>query len=98
MRRLQEVYMLEPAGSHGVWGLDDYHCLVFVFGAAQLRSLRDTSPADVTKQELLDDLAPRYVCIVLLSPLSLRMFKYFAKIICALPVVLLIYIFDKVFL
>lgn len=63
MRKLQEVYILEPAGSHGVWGLDDFHCLLFVWGAAQLCGQDDLPPSSICSDEVVfdEDNAQRYL-------------------------------------
>ncbi|KAJ5387629.1 Serine/threonine-protein phosphatase 2A activator 1 [Penicillium cosmopolitanum] len=68
VRLLIKTYTLEPAGSHGVWGLDDHAFLPYIFGSAQLSpainetdltpeegSLPDApDPAGVVKQNIVE--------------------------------------------
>ncbi|OUS42095.1 hypothetical protein BE221DRAFT_63897, partial [Ostreococcus tauri] len=44
---------LEPAGSRGSWGLDDYFFIPFYWGSAQLSTQDDLSPKSVCDEYLL---------------------------------------------
>lgn len=60
-RKLQTVYMLEPAGSHGVWGLDDYSFLPFLWGSSQLLSSTRIKPTVVDDDQELLELRDEYL-------------------------------------
>lgn len=60
-RLLQKRYMLEPAGSHGVWGLDDYSFLPFLWGSAQLLNSKRVVPGVVSDNEGLRNARDEYL-------------------------------------
>lgn len=61
MRELQQVYWLEPAGSRGVWGLDDYQFLPFIFGSSQLIENGGLDPNCIHNDETVEKYASDYL-------------------------------------
>ncbi|KNC54193.1 serine/threonine-protein phosphatase 2A regulatory subunit B [Thecamonas trahens ATCC 50062] len=60
-RKLQTKYSLEPAGSRGAFGLDDYQFMPFLWGSAQLREHAFIKPKSVLQADIVDMYAQDYM-------------------------------------
>ncbi len=61
MRKLQINYVLEPAGARGVWGLDEYQFIPFIFGASQLIDNKEITPKGILDDYILKSYKNEYI-------------------------------------
>ncbi|GAB1599225.1 serine/threonine-protein phosphatase 2A activator-like [Argonauta hians] len=61
MRQMQQRYRMEPAGSHGVWSLDDYQFIPFIWGSSQLISHPRIRPKSFVNQEIYENFSDDFM-------------------------------------
>lgn len=61
VRKIQLRYQLEPAGSHGVYSLDDFQFLPFLFGSSQLIDHPFLKPKHFPEQDAADAYADKFM-------------------------------------
>lgn len=60
-RKLQTTYRMEPAGSQGVWGLDDFQFLPFIWGSSQLVSHGSIMPRHFVQDDIIEKNSEDYM-------------------------------------
>ena len=61
VRKLVVTYLLEPAGSRGVWGLDDYSFIPFILGSSQLINHPHIKPKSILNNDIIDGFHSDYI-------------------------------------
>ncbi|KAI2664649.1 Serine/threonine-protein phosphatase 2A activator [Labeo rohita] len=72
MRKLQKTYRMEPAGSQGVWGLDDFQFLPFIWGSSQLIDHPTLEPRHFVEEKVVNEYHQDYIfleCIKFINEL-----------------------------
>uniref|UniRef100_A0A915F0M0 Serine/threonine-protein phosphatase 2A activator n=1 Tax=Echinococcus canadensis TaxID=519352 RepID=A0A915F0M0_9CEST len=54
VRHLQTYFRMEPAGSHGVWSLDDFQFVPYIWGSSQLIGTGLYEPSALPDQEIAE--------------------------------------------
>nr|CDS27530.1 serine:threonine protein phosphatase 2A [Hymenolepis microstoma] len=54
VRHLQTYFRMEPAGSHGVWSLDDFQFVPYIWGSSQFVGTGLYSPFDIPNKEIAE--------------------------------------------
>ncbi|XP_053211897.1 serine/threonine-protein phosphatase 2A activator-like [Panonychus citri] len=60
-RKVQLAYQLEPAGSHGVYSLDDFQFLPFLFGSSQLIAHPTLEPKNFPDPQIAEDNSSKFM-------------------------------------
>ncbi|XP_047344828.1 serine/threonine-protein phosphatase 2A activator-like isoform X3 [Vespa velutina] len=79
VRRLQITYRMEPAGSHGVWSLDDYQFVPFIWGSSQLIGHPRIEPRHFVDQDVIELHAKQYM--------FLGCIEFISKVLSKFPVI-----------
>ncbi|XP_061655182.1 serine/threonine-protein phosphatase 2A activator isoform X3 [Phyllopteryx taeniolatus] len=73
MRKLQRTYRMEPAGSQGVWGLDDFQFLPFIWGSSQFVDHPTLEPRHFVDERVVNEHQHDYMfleCIKFINELA----------------------------
>lgn len=77
VRKLQLTYRMEPAGSHGVWSLDDYQFVPFIWGSSQLIDHPQIEPKSFLVNEVVEAYCNDYLflgCIKFINQVKTGLF------------------------
>ena len=81
MRKLQQTYRMEPAGSQGVWSLDDYQFIPFIWGSSQLIGHQRIKPKSFPDPDICEGFYKDYMFLAAIRYIhqvsSIRFFFFF---------------------
>ncbi|BES88587.1 phosphatase [Nesidiocoris tenuis] len=79
VRKLQTVYKMEPAGSRGVWALDDFQFIPFLWGSSQLIGHTHIRPSSFLKEDIVTGFHDHYMFLACIKYINENKIGPFAE-------------------